>query len=96
MSKQVITITSLAVEVENPTPEFMNELENAYNYQNVMYIDRFIYGIPEQIMPIPDKSTLLIIVQPMPDLLDPWAVTQDIKDMLEEADNNGEFSDDPF
>lgn len=92
--KQKITVTSLAVEIKNPSPEFISELEHARNTQYVMYIGRFIYGIPEEIIPIPDKSTILVIIQPMPDLLDPWALTQDIKDMLEEVDKNGEFSDD--
>jgi len=94
--KQQIQIANIIIQVDNPTPEFERELEMAYNNQNVMYFDRFLYGVPEMIMPLPDNSGYSICVLPMPDLLDPWAITQDLKDELEEADNNGEFSDDPL
>ena len=92
---QVVSIFNIIIKVENPDKDFKKELERASKSGDFMYIDRFIYGCPELVMP-QDNGDLIVCVVPMPDLLDPWAVTQDLKDELEEADNNGEFSDDPI
>jgi len=93
--EQTTRVFNLLIEVQNPTADFYKELEKAAEMQNIIYIDRFVYGIPEMVMEGPD-GTLSICLLPVPELLDPWAITQDLKDELEEADNNGEFSDDPL
>ena len=90
--KQSMRIESLIVEVKNPTKSFVKHLNHCIETSELMYFDRFIYGIPEMFLPASD-STILINLIPSPDLLDPWTVMQDIKYTLEDEDRKGGFKD---
>jgi hypothetical protein len=93
---QYTKLESIVVRVHNPTNEFTKELERAHDLREFMYLDRFFYGIPEHITYEGDEITVLLL--PKSDLLDPWVVTQDIKDEMQELDDflEGGFSDDPL
>ena len=92
--RQKSSIVSIIVKIDNPGKVFTEELMDAGEKQQFIYLDRFLYGIPEMVSEGEDGSLLVCIV-PSPELLDPWAVTQDLKDAVEEEfEQDGRFEDD--
>lgn len=83
--KQREMVVTLVILVTDAQKSYIEEVEEHIGEQKPMQITRFVYGIPEGIYKDPEGHS--IHVSPCSELLDPWMLTQDLKEHLEEIDN---------